>query len=281
MDPTNALLLINTIDEGMAQEVSLNAPLADILERLSNVDTSRRQIEDTGIALGEEICLRLNAIASSVYLGTLRRGRVGGFYETVMCLGLERAKILIIMLAFQHLSKKDHEIEVVFAKAFSTSVMATILAAQTGFREDAIKKAELCSLFLEIGRKAMILYKKSHPADAAFLTDNFIDTYHPYLGEKMVRRYRLPNYIGKVILARQVILEENTISLPGIVYMAHDMVENSFRKHHNRLVLRCQIPRPQTDVTRTLEAIVTEKFRAVGLEKYLHILRVDRMDDLW
>jgi hypothetical protein len=30
-------------------------------------------------------------------------------------------------------------------------------------------------------------------------------------------------------------------------------------------------PIPGTDVSRTLEAIIKDKFRAVGLERYLHI----------
>jgi len=47
-----------------------------------------------------------------------------------------------------------------------------------------------------------------------------------------------------------------------------------------RLVLKCQVPRPGTGVTRTLEAIVTEKFKAVGLENYLHVIRIPRIQDL-
>jgi hypothetical protein len=57
-------------------------------------------------------------------------------------------------------------------------------------------------------------------------------------------------------------------------------VQASFRKNSNRLVLKCQVPRPGTDVTRTLEAIVTEKFKAVGLDNYLHVIRIPRIQDL-
>ena len=57
-------------------------------------------------------------------------------------------------------------------------------------------------------------------------------------------------------------------------------VQASFRRNSNRLVLKCQVPTPGTDVTRTLEAIVTEKFRAVGLESYLHVIRIPRIQDL-
>jgi hypothetical protein len=54
----------------------------------------------------------------------------------------------------------------------------------------------------------------------------------------------------------------------------------SFRKYSNRLVLRCQTPRPGTDVSRTLEAIIRDKFKAAGLDNYLILLRVPRIHDL-
>jgi hypothetical protein len=77
-----------------------------------------------------------------------------------------------------------------------------------------------------------------------------------------------------------VILEENAVSLPGVVYLARDMVLTSFRKYGNRLVLRCQTPRPGTDVSRTLEAIIRDKFKAAGLDNYLILLRVPRIHEL-
>ena len=70
------------------------------------------------------------------------------------------------------------------------------------------------------------------------------------------------------------------MSLAGVVDLAHDTVQFSFRKNHDGLVLKCQVPRPGTNVTRTLEAIVTEKFKAVALENYLHVIRVPRIQDL-
>jgi hypothetical protein len=100
------------------------------------------------------------------------------------------------------------------------------------------------------------------------------------LADKIVSRYCLPEYVRTALLARKLIVEEDTLSLAGIVHLAHDTVQASFQKNSNRLVLKCQVPRPGTDVTRTLEAIVTEKFNAVGLENYLHVIRIPRIQDL-
>jgi hypothetical protein len=64
-----------------------------------------------------------------------------------------------------------------------------------------------------------------------------------------------------------------------MVYLARATVRAGFRKN-SKPVIKCQVPRPATDVTRTLEAIVTEKFKVLGLEKCLHIIRIPRIHDL-
>jgi hypothetical protein len=131
----------------------------------------------------------------------------------------------------------------------------------------------------EVGRRYRVIYKKLYPGDAEKLDEDFIETHHAYLGDKIVGRYALPDYVRTVILARNLILEEHHASLAGLVYLAHDTVRAGFRKN-SKLVIKCQVPRPAMDMTRTLEAIVTEKFRVVGLEKYLHIIRIPRIHDL-
>jgi hypothetical protein len=215
-----------------------------------------------------------------VYVGTLRRGHVGSFYDVVNCLGMHRTKALILVLAHHHAGLADPEVETIFARSYATAVMAEILAGQMGFREDSIRKAELCGFFLEIGRKFLVIYNRKFAGESGTLDDEFIETYHPYLADKIVSRYCLPEYVRTALLARNLIVEEDTLSLAGIVHLAHDTVQASFRKNSNRLVLKCQVPRPGTDVTRTLEAIVTEKFKAVGLENYLHVIRIPRIQDL-
>lgn len=274
LDVTSALRLIDKIDMAMAVRISGQLTSPVVFETLDDMNASREAIELIGPKISDEIRLRLSSIAGSVYLGSLRRGHIASFYDIVSCLGMARTKALILLLSNSHHDRQDPELEVIFAESYATSVMAMILAGQMGFREEAVIQAEICGLFMNIGKKFMILYRKTDGAETETLTEEFIDAYHPYLGEKIVKRYGLPDYIKQVILARNLILEENHVSLMGIVQMAHESVRSSFQKHDNRLILKCMVPRPATDVTRTLEAIVTEKFRAVGLEKYLHIIRI-------
>jgi hypothetical protein len=280
MDVDEAFRLIDRIDEVMAKKIQFASVSPDVFRTLDDVNASRREIEQIEPKLKESVNLRLKAIASSVYIGTLRRGDISSFYDVVNCLGTNSTKALLFMLSNYCQGIMDEEVETIFARSYATAVMAEILANQTGFREDGIRKAELCGLFLEVGRRFMVIYKKLYPGDAEKMDEDFIETYHAYLGDKIIGRYSLPDYVRSVILARNLILEENHVSLAGLVYLAHDTVQTSFRKNNNKLVIKCQIPRPATDVTRTLEAILTEKFKVVGLEKYLHIIRIPRIQDL-
>ncbi len=280
VDVDEAFRLIDAIDDTLARKVLAASISPEVFMTLDDINAGRREIERIESKINEGIRLRLKAIAGSVYVGTLRRGHVGSFYDVVNCLGMHRTKALILVLAHHHAGFADPEVETIFARSYATAVMAEILAGQMGFREDSIRKAELCGFFLEIGRKFLVIYNRKVAGENEKLDDEFIETYHPYLADKIVARYCLPEYVRTALLARNLIVEEDTLSLAGIVHLAHDTVQASFRKNSNRLVLKCQVPRPGTDVTRTLEAIVTEKFKAVGLENYLHVIRIPRIQDL-
>ena len=280
VDVDEAFRLIDAIDDTLARKVLAASISPEVFMTLDDINAGRREIERIESKINEGIRLRLKAIAGSVYVGTLRRGHVGSFYDVVNCLGMHRTKVLILVLAHHHAGLADPEVEMIFARSYATAVMAEILAGQMGFREDSIRKAELCGFFLEIGRKFLVIYNRKFAGEAGQLDDEFIETYHPYLADKIVSRYCLPEYVRTALLARNLIVEEDTLSLAGIVHLAHDTVQASFQKNNNRLVLKCQVPRPGTDVTRTLEAIVTEKFKAVGLENYLHVIRIPRIQDL-
>jgi len=280
VDVDEAFRLIDAIDDTLARKVLAASISPEVFMTLDDINAGRREIERIESKINEGIRLRLKAIAGSVYVGTLRRGHVGSFYDVVNCLGMHRTKALILVLAHHHAGLADPEVETIFARSYATAVMAEILAGQMGFREDSIRKAELCGFFLEIGRKFLVIYNRKFAGETGQLDDEFIETYHPYLADKIVSRYCLPEYVRTALLARNLIVEEDTLSLAGIVHLAHDTVQASFQKNNNRLVLKCQVPRPGTDVTRTLEAIVTEKFKAVGLENYLHVIRIPRIQDL-
>ena len=230
VDVDDAFALIDRIDEVMAKKIHFASIAPDVFRTLDNVNASRREIEMIEPKINESVTLRLTAIASSVYIGTLRRGDISSFYDVVNCLGTNRTKALLFMLSNPCQGIMDEEFETIFARSYATAVVAEILAGQSGFREDGIGKAELCGLFLEVGRRFMVIHRKLYPGDAEKLDDEFIDAYHPYLGDKIIWRYALPDYVRAVILARNLVLEENHVSLAGLVCLACDTVQASFRK---------------------------------------------------
>jgi len=280
MEIEQPLLMIDKIDQLMLDQIHHGCFSMEVFQTLDNVNTGRHEIEQIKAKISDDILNRLFKIANSVHFGTLRRGEIDNFYDVVNRLGIYQTKAIIIALTIYSHGKMDKEIETIFARCFATSVMAQMLATQLGFSEDAVKKAELGGLTLEMGRKVMLLYRRQYDRDAQEIDDAFIETYHPYLGQRIAERFHLPDYIKTMILARNVILEENFISLPGVVYLAYDTVRISFATYGNRLVLKFQTPRPATDVSRTLEALIKEKFSAAGLEDYLHIIRIPRIYDL-
>jgi hypothetical protein len=273
MEEARAFQLIEEIDGRMAL---LHKTFFDpaIFSVLDDVNTGRRELNLAQKKINEPVWLRLQTIASAVYSGNIRRGEASSFYDVVSCLGTQKTKLLIMMMGIQQSALADREVENIFARNFSTSVMADVLARQFGFRDESAQRAELGGLFLGIGRLVIALYRKDSPREAGEINDVFINTYHRFLAAKIIKRFALPDFLSTIISAQSVLLEENSISLPGVVYLARDMVRSSFQKYGNRLVIRCNIPRPAIDVSRTLESIIRDKFHAAGLEKYLVILRV-------
>ncbi len=275
----DAIALIDKIEKALTGTIHDRFLRPEIFQILDNPDADRNEIESLRGKIGDEISLSLFSIANSVYLGTLRRGDAKTFFEVVNRLGLHQVKALILTLAILHHGRGDEELELLFARSYATSVMAQVLAIQMGFREEAVRKAELGGMLLEMGRKGMIVYRKTEGDEEGVLDEDFIDAYHPYLGERLAAFFGLPPYVRSMIRTRALVLDDRDLSLSAVVRLAHDTVGTSFYRYGGRLVLMCKIPRPATDTSRTLEAIITDKFRAIGLESRLHIIRIPDSPD--
>ena len=280
MTSEQAFELIEKIEKATIDSIHGGFLAPDIFEILDDPDSDREVIESLKSKIAPDICMRLFDIANAIYFGSLRRGDLDSFYDAVIHLGMHQTKVLIFTLALYRYGRGDPEVETVFARSFATSVLAHMLALQMGFREQAAHRAELAGLLMDIGRMMMLVYRKFTGPEEEGIDDEFIDAFHPYLGERIVARFNLPEYVKTIILARTIILEENYVSLPGVVYLAYENVRTSFERYDNRLMIRCQIPKPATDVSRTLEAILRDKFQAAGLEQYLHIIRIPSIHDL-
>jgi hypothetical protein len=273
MDRNEVVSLLDTIEGKMIDKVTLGFS-PEVLAILDNVEASNYEIELLKARIGNEILMRIFNIANSAYYGSLRKGSIYTFYEVVTRLGMNHTKALIIILALQILASDDDEIEVIFARSFASSVLGKILAQQFGMREDNAKTVELGGLFSEIGKMIIVLYKKLHAAGDERIDEDFIKKYHPYLAERIIERFALPDYLKQMIFSESIVVEANYITVSGMAQIAINIVEASFNKYHNRLVLEV-LPSSDRDPDETLalDCVIEDQFNAVGLGKYLRIIR--------
>jgi hypothetical protein len=273
MDREEIVSLLDIIEEKMIDKVTLGFS-PEVLGILDNVEASNYEIELLKARIGNEILMRVFNIANSAYYGSLRKGSIYTFYEVVTRLGMNHTKALIIILALQILARDDKEVELIFARSFASSVMGKLLSQQFGMREDNAKKVELGGLFSEIGKMIIVLYRKLHAPDDKRIDDEFVNKYHPYLAERIVDKFALPDYLKQMIFSESLVVEENYITVSGMVQIAISIVSSSFNKYHNRLVIE-SLPTSvmSHDESISLATIIEDQFNAVNLGKYLRIIR--------
>jgi len=273
MDKDEIISLLDIIEEKMIDQETLGFS-PEVLEILDNVEASNEEIELLKTRIGNEILMRIFNIANSAYYGTLRKGNIHTFYEVVTRLGMNHTKVLIIILALQILAAGDKDIEAVFARSYASAVLGKILAHQFGIREDHAKRVELGGLFSEIGEIIILLYKKLHAADDERIDEDFIRKYHPYLAERMVEKFALPDYLRYMVFLEGLVVEESYITISGITRIAINFVAASFDKFHNHLVVEALSARvSERDEKMALETIIESQFNAVGLGRYLRIIK--------
>lgn len=272
MQQEDILSLLDVIEQKMLDAETLGFS-PDVLAILDNVEASNNEIEMMKFRIGQEILMKIFNVANSAYYGSLKKGAIHTFYEVVTRLGMSHTKALIIILAQQFLARDDEKVETIFARSFAASIIGKILAQQMGLREDMAKKVELGGLFSEIGRMILLVYKKLHAPDDERIDEIFIEKYSPYLTERIIEVFALPDYLKAMIFQEGLVVEANYITLSGITRLAVQFVHASFSKHGNHLVLEPLALPPGHDQIVSLDHIIQDQFNAVGLGKYLRVIR--------
>ena len=272
MHVEEVLKIFDTIESRMLEEETLGFS-PEVLSVLDNVEAGENEIEMLKFRVSHDILINLFSIASSAYYGSLQKGSIHTFYEVVTRLGMSHTKAMIVMLAMHLLAKGDEAIEAIVARSFASSVIGKILAHQFGMREDTAKCIELGSLFSELGRLILCVYKKLHAHDDDRIDENFINKYHPYLTERIIDVFSLPDYLKTMLFHEGIVMEANYITQSGVVLLAVEFVRAGFSRHHNQLVIEPLILPPGYDQTMSLDHMIEEQFRAVGLGKYLRVVK--------
>jgi hypothetical protein len=247
----------------------------DVLAVLSNPDANESEIELLKSKIGDEILARLFGIANSIHFGHLRRGTVDTFYKVVSRLGMDFARVLIIFLSFAALSR-DKEVRIICAKSFATSIIGgRMLAKEFGLRDDDARRVEIGGLLFEIGRIIIALYRALYKDEyeQAQIGEDFISQHQSHLGMKFLEKFGLPEFLKDVISTTCLTLETELVSLSGIVIAAYSIVDLSFRRFDNKLVLSSPMPDPEGMIVHTVGATIKEIFKAVGLGGYIEIIR--------
>ena len=90
---------------------------------------------------------------------------------------------------------------------------------------------------------------------------------------KFMEKFGLPEFLKDVISATCLTLEAELISLSGIVIAAYSIVDLSFRRFDNKLVLSSPMPDPEGMIVHTMGATIEDIFKAVGVGGYIEIRR--------
>jgi HDOD domain len=274
MDAETVNQIILDIEDKILNNVNLGFD-PDVLAVLSDPDANESEIELLKSKMGDEILVRLFGIANSAYYGHLKRGTVDTFYKVVSRLGMDFARVLITFLSFAALSK-DKEVRIICAKSFATSIIGSrILAKEFGLRDEDARRVEIGGLLLEIGKILIALYRSLYKDEyeQAQIGENFIFQQQSLLGMKFLEKFGLPEFLKDVIYTTCLTLETELISLPGIVITAYSIVDLSFRRFDNKLVLSSPVPDPEGIIVHTIGATIAETFKAVGLGEYIEIKR--------
>lgn len=282
MDDEKANLILADIEDKIFDKVNLGFD-PEVLDVLDNPDVSDREIELLKSKIGDDIMVRLFGVANSVHYGQLRRGSVDTFYKVVSRLGMDFTRVLIIFLAFAALSK-DKEVKIIFAKSFATSILGgKILAKEFGLRDNDAKKVELGGLLLELGKIIIAVYRSLYndEYEQAEIGENFISANHSYLGIKIIDKFKLPEFLKEMMSAECLTLEKELISLSGIVTVAYSVVDLSFRRFGNKLIIASPMPDPEGTVVHTIGAVIYDTFKAVGLGEYIEIIRQPLPNRSW
>jgi hypothetical protein len=243
-----------------------------ILFVLDDVEIGQREIENLKSRLGPDIFTYLFNIANSAYHGSLKMGSVQHFYDVINRLGTQYTKALILQFAVHSLARGGHETEIIYAKSFAASVVGRIMARGLGFQDNEARKAELACLLSNLGILMMMVYRNHYHTGDLALSDDFIEQNHPYLTERIIRRFQLHEYLHEMLLSNCFVLDRMALALPSVVKFAIAAVDWSFRTLDNKLVLRSPYTSLEDRFSPSLAGIIEEKFAAVGLKKYLSIL---------
>lgn len=237
-----------------------------IFHILDNADSSEKEIAGIEKMIDANLALRLRNMANSVYYGMQRRGKITGFYDVIVSIGMQPAKLFIIALAlFTRLDSRHRMLDV---ESFATALFAKMIAEQMAMSPASMEQAEIGGLFHNLGKVAIGIYETAEGVD---LDPEFISKYHRDFGLKFIDAFALPDYLKDILTEDQIVLQKGSFSVQGVIYLAHALVEKIIHDH-GAIVIKSPMPDIKDNLETTLGLKISEYFDLIGLGRFLKLL---------
>lgn len=240
-----------------------------VLAILDDMDASKEEIISVEEMIDMVIAVRLRSMADSVYHGNMRHGKAESFADVITSLGMRRSRVFIIAMAlFSRMGAEHLQLQI---ESFATSLFARLITEQMGFDQSSMEKAELGGLFLNLGKVIIAAYQFKAKAE---IEPVFVEKYHQYFAAGIITRFNLPEYLGEFIQEQRLVLQKQSFSVGGIVYLARSLVEKIIREY-GIIEIKSPMPDVKDNLDVSLGSIISGHFGMIGLGKYVKVIPVE------
>ncbi len=233
---------------------------------LDDPDSSKTAIAGTEKMVDARIALRLRSMAKSAYYGLPSRSRAVDFYDVILALGMQPAKVFIIAMAlFSRLDAQHKHLEV---ESFAIAVFARLIAEAMAMNDAARERAELGGLFLQLGRVIIAMYQSSR--DAA-IDPGFVERHHRRFALGIIEKFALPEFLAEMAAEDRLVLARRSFGASGAVKLAQCLVQRVL-KDYGVLEIKSPMPEVADNLDATTGSRISDYFQMIGLGRFVRIV---------
>ena len=233
---------------------------------LDDPESPKKEIEGTEKMMDVKIGVRLRSMAGSAYYGMPSRAKAVDFYDVILALGMQPAKVFIIAMAlFSRLDAKHKRLEI---ESYAIAVFSRLIAEAMNMNDAAREKAELAGLFLQLGRVVIAMYEASRSIE---IDASFVEANHRHFALKIIEKFDLPEFLAEVATEEHLLLARRGFSVSGVVTLAQCLVQRVIHEH-GMLHIKSPMPETADNMEKTSGSVISDYFQLIGLGRFLRIV---------
>lgn len=233
---------------------------------LDDPDSSKAAIAGTEKMVDAKIALRLRSMAKSAYYGLPSRSRAVDFYDVILALGMQPAKVFIIAMAlFSRLDAAHKHLEV---ESFAIAVFARLIAEAMAMNDAARERAELGGLFLQLGRVIIAMYQSSRHAE---IDPGFVERHHRRFALRIIEKFALPEFLAEMAAEDRLVLARRSFGASGAVKLAQCLVQRVLQDY-GVLEIKSPMPEVADNLDATPGSRISDYFQMIGLGRFVRIV---------